>query len=158
MDIKQIKTLARSGRGLPHQCGIAGAVAGFEERGLAVDCAGAQAFLLSTPRTTTQGPDPTLPDACHRLFPPAAHPTDQTVSHGRPSTTPSAHCQPFQRIYTARDLVELLADMDTLHETPSGPMIKKLCECTHGVFGDPGYERLTRISVSHLYNLLASDG
>lgn len=64
----------------------------------------------------------------------------------------------FKGIYTARDLVELLADMDTLHETPSGPMIKKLCECTHGVFGDPGYERLTRISVSHLYNLRASDG
>ena len=63
----------------------------------------------------------------------------------------------FQGVYTAAD-VALLAGMDALHETPSGPMIKKLCERAHGVFGDPCYERLAQISVSHLYNLRASDG
>ena len=62
----------------------------------------------------------------------------------------------FQGIYTAKD-VALLAGIDTLHDTPSGPMIKKLCERAYEVFGDPRYERLARISVSHLYNLRASN-
>ena len=63
----------------------------------------------------------------------------------------------FQGVYTATD-VGLLASMDTLHEAPSGPMVKKLCERALGVFGDQRYERLAQISVSHLYNLRASDG
>jgi len=62
----------------------------------------------------------------------------------------------FRGVYTAGDLA-LLASMDALHETPSGPTIKKLCERAHRVFGEPSYERLARISVSHLYNLRASD-
>ena len=62
----------------------------------------------------------------------------------------------FQGVYTAAD-VALLAGIDALHETPSGPMIKKLCERACRVFGDQRYERLAQISVSHLYNLRASD-
>lgn len=61
----------------------------------------------------------------------------------------------FTGIYT-RDDVELLAAMDTLHDTPSGPMIKKLCERAYRLFGDQHYQRLSSISVSHLYNLRAS--
>ena len=40
----------------------------------------------------------------------------------------------FTGIYTRED-VELLAAMDTLHDTPSGPMIKKLCERAYRLFG-----------------------
>ena len=49
----------------------------------------------------------------------------------------------FQGIYTATDIA-LLAGIDALHDTPSGPMIKKLCERAHQVFGDPRYERLAQ--------------
>ena len=58
----------------------------------------------------------------------------------------------FTGIYTRED-VELLAAMDTLHDTPSGPMINKRCERAYRLFGDQHYQRLSGISVSHLYNL-----
>ena len=63
----------------------------------------------------------------------------------------------FKGIYTAQDLA-LLVHMDSLHDTPSGPMVKKLCERAHRVFGDRQYERLAGISVSHLYNLRNGEG
>lgn len=63
----------------------------------------------------------------------------------------------FKGVYTAQDLA-LLADMDGLHDTPSGPMVKKLCERAYQVFGDLQYERLGGISVAHLYNLRKSAG
>lgn len=62
----------------------------------------------------------------------------------------------FQGIYTSEDIA-LLAGIDALHDTPSGPMIKKLCERAYEVFGDQRYARLSQISVSHLYNLRAGD-
>lgn len=58
----------------------------------------------------------------------------------------------FARRYTAAD-VQLLAEIDTLHGTLSGPATKKLMERACHVFGDPRYERLALISVAHLYNL-----
>jgi transposase InsO family protein len=63
----------------------------------------------------------------------------------------------FKGVYTAQDLA-LLADMDGLHDTPSGPMVKKLCERAYRVFGDLQYERLAGISVAHLYNLRKGAG
>ena len=57
--------------------------------------------------------------------------------------------------YTFAD-VALLAEMDVLHNTLSGPATKKLMERAHQVFGDIRFERLTGISVSHLYNLRGS--
>lgn len=63
----------------------------------------------------------------------------------------------FKRKYTDAD-VRLLAAMDSLHETPSGPTMKKLCERAYAVFGDQDYQRLAQISVAHLYNLRASAG
>ena len=54
--------------------------------------------------------------------------------------------------YTIAD-VALLAEMDTLHSTLSGPATKKLMERALLVFGDARFERLAGISVSHLYNL-----
>ena len=57
--------------------------------------------------------------------------------------------------YTLVD-VALLAEMDVLHNTLSGPATKKLMERAYQVFGDARYERLAGISVSHLYNLRGS--
>lgn len=61
----------------------------------------------------------------------------------------------FTGRYTAAD-VALLAEVDALHDTPSGPAVKKLCERALECFGDDRYQRLAGISVSHLYNLRSS--
>ncbi len=58
----------------------------------------------------------------------------------------------FTCLYTAAD-VALLAEVDTLHSTLSGPATKKLMERALLVFGDARFERLAGISSSHLYNL-----
>lgn len=60
--------------------------------------------------------------------------------------------QGFARCYTDED-IRLLAKMDTLHDTPSGPRLKKLCERAYQVYGQSEYQRLAQISVSHLYRL-----
>lgn len=62
----------------------------------------------------------------------------------------------FQCRYTGEDIA-LLAQLDELHATLSGPATKKLCERAYQVFGQPQYERLAGISVSHLYNLRKSN-
>ena len=61
----------------------------------------------------------------------------------------------FSRHYTLAD-VALLAEVDVLHGTLSGPTTKKLMERAHQVFGDVRFERLSGISISHLYNLRES--
>lgn len=68
------------------------------------------------------------------------------------------HCTTngFAPKYT-RDDIGLLADLDELHGTPSGPAAKKLCERAYHVFSQPEYVRLAEISVSHLYNLRRSE-
>jgi len=58
----------------------------------------------------------------------------------------------FVSRYRTED-VRLLAEIDALHDTPSGPAVKKLCERAWQRFGDLRYERLAGISVAHLYNL-----
>ena len=58
----------------------------------------------------------------------------------------------FPRRFTAMD-VAMLAEMDALHGTVSGPATKKLMERACRVFGDARFERLAGISVSQLYNL-----
>ena len=47
----------------------------------------------------------------------------------------------------------LLAKLDELHGTLSGPATKKLCERAWLLFNLSAYQRLAGISVSHLYNL-----
>ncbi len=49
--------------------------------------------------------------------------------------------------------VALLAEVDALHGTLSGPATRKLCERAYTVFGDERFERLATISNGHLYNL-----
>jgi transposase InsO family protein len=61
----------------------------------------------------------------------------------------------FASRYTRED-IHLLARLDELHSTLSGPAVKKLCERAYRVFGQPEYPRLAGISVSHLYNLRKS--
>lgn len=63
-----------------------------------------------------------------------------------------APVKPFARRYTAAD-IRLLAEMEVLHSTLSGPTTRKLCERMFQVFGDRRFERLAGISNGHLYNL-----
>ncbi|MCP4286582.1 MAG: transposase family protein, partial [Gammaproteobacteria bacterium] len=61
----------------------------------------------------------------------------------------------FTSKYTRQD-IRLLARLDELHGTLSGPATKKLCERAWQVFKQAEYQRLAGISVSHLYNLRES--
>jgi transposase InsO family protein len=61
----------------------------------------------------------------------------------------------FEQFYTASDIL-LLVELDRLHDTPNGFMIKKLCARAYHEFNDLAYERLSHISVSHIYNLRKS--
>jgi transposase InsO family protein len=80
--------------------------------------------------------------------------TKAWLKHGRlrPSTSAS---NGFTRKYTDADR-RLLAELDELHNTLSGPATKKLCERAWQLFNLPAYQRLAGISVSHLYNLRRS--
>ncbi len=53
--------------------------------------------------------------------------------------------------------VALLAETDSLHDTLSGPATKVLLLRALTLFGDTRFARLAQISVSHLYNLRASE-
>ena len=63
----------------------------------------------------------------------------------------------FPRKFTADDVV-LLAELDALHGTLSGPATKCLMQRAVVCFGDTRYERLATISVAHLYNLRQAHG
>ena len=60
--------------------------------------------------------------------------------------------RPFPRRYTSID-IGLLAELDRLHGTLSGPATRKLCARAYHRFGDRRFERLAGISNGHLYNL-----
>jgi len=62
----------------------------------------------------------------------------------------------FEKKYTDEDTV-LLAKLDKRHDTPNGMMIKKLCERAYHQFNEKEYERLSSISVAHIYNLRKSN-
>lgn len=63
----------------------------------------------------------------------------------------------FERFYTEEDK-RLLAELDKRHDTPNGAMVRTLCQRAYHHFGELEYERLSKISVSHLYNLRDSVG
>jgi len=67
-----------------------------------------------------------------------------------------APAAPFARKYSAGD-VELLVQMDRANEDVCGPAIAHLLRRAFTVYGDPRYERLAELSVSHLYNLRKSN-
>ncbi len=62
----------------------------------------------------------------------------------------------FDKKYQNKD-IQLLAQMDERHDTPCGHAVKKLCDRAYHVFGDQDYACLSELSVSHLYNLRATD-
>jgi len=66
-----------------------------------------------------------------------------------------ANVPAFQTKYTSDD-IRLIAKMDARYDSPCGHTIKKLCERAYNVFNEQEFERLSTISVSHLYNLRKS--
>lgn len=70
--------------------------------------------------------------------------------YGRPAV-------PFVRKYTPTDIA-LLVEMDKANEDACGPAIAHLLQRAFHAYGDPRYERLATLSVSHLYNLRKSAG
>lgn len=61
----------------------------------------------------------------------------------------------FPRRYTDQE-VALLAQVDQAHQWLSGPATKHILEREFAVFGKTNFQRLAKISVSHLYNLRRS--
>ena len=61
----------------------------------------------------------------------------------------------FVRRYTPAD-IELLAGVDEAHETLSGPATQKILYREFYDYGDERYQRLSTISVPHIYNLRKS--
>ncbi len=53
--------------------------------------------------------------------------------------------KPLAQRYLQAD-VHLLAEVDTLHATLSGPATRKFCERTYRISGDARYERLVAVS------------
>jgi hypothetical protein len=62
----------------------------------------------------------------------------------------------FPRRYTAADIA-LLAQVDAAHEELSGPATCHVLRREWKIFGNLEYQRLSGISVSHLYNLRQSE-
>ncbi len=54
--------------------------------------------------------------------------------------------------------IELLVEMDRANEDVCGPAIVHLLQRAFSVYGDQRYERLSKLAVSHLYNLRKSGG
>ena len=61
----------------------------------------------------------------------------------------------FSCTYQASDIL-LLAKTDACHQTLSGGATKKLFERAYMLYGDVDYERLSKISIAHIYNLRRS--
>ena len=58
----------------------------------------------------------------------------------------------FPRVYTTDD-VALLSEVDNAEGRRTGAAVKKTCSDMYTVYRDKRFERLSKISVSHLYNL-----
>ena len=68
-----------------------------------------------------------------------------------------APAAPFARKYTPTD-IEWLVEMDRANADVCGPAVVHLLRRAYTVYGDPRYERLAGLSVSHLYNLRKTAG
>lgn len=67
----------------------------------------------------------------------------------------AARRRQFPHRYSPQDIA-LLAAVDEAHEDLSGPAIRRILQREYQVFGQPEYQRLAQISVSHIYNLRRS--
>jgi len=81
----------------------------------------------------------------------------QWRAHGKLTDRRGPPAVPFAKRYGATEL-RLLAQIDSLHGTLSGPATKKLAERAFTVYRQSQYQSLAGISVSHLYNLRRSNG
>ena len=61
----------------------------------------------------------------------------------------------FRSRYTPGDAA-LLAEIDAAHQDLSGPAVRHLCQRAWIVFGNQQFQRLAKISASHIYNLRKS--
>ncbi len=78
----------------------------------------------------------------------------QYLCSGRLARRYRATTTSYARKFTAADVV-LLAELDSLHGTLSGPATRVLLERACHLFGEARYARLATISVAHLYHLRA---
>ena len=78
----------------------------------------------------------------------------QYLKSGRLVQRYTATASSYTRKFTPADIV-LLAELDSLHGTLSGPATRVLLQRACHRFGQAEYARLATISVSHLYNLRA---
>lgn len=69
----------------------------------------------------------------------------------------SAPSAPFKRKYTTEDIA-LLVQTDRANEQACGAAVVHLFKRALAVYDDPRYERLARLSCSHLYNLRKTAG
>jgi len=76
------------------------------------------------------------------------------LDHGMVKAAPYQRHR-FGTRYTVEDIA-LLAEVDRAHERLSGPATRRILQRGYEQFGDLRYQRLAKISVSHLYNLRAS--
>jgi hypothetical protein len=58
----------------------------------------------------------------------------------------------FERFYTVDDIA-LLSEIDNAENRRNGKAVKKTCRDMYLVYNDSRFERLAKISVSHIYNL-----
>ena len=66
--------------------------------------------------------------------------------------SPRLPASSFPQRYTRAD-IGLLATFDAAHENLSGLATRRILEREYRQYGKPEYERLSTISVAHLYNL-----
>ena len=78
----------------------------------------------------------------------------QYLGSGRPVRRYRTTATSYRRKFTLEDIV-LLAELDSLHGTLSGPATRVLLWRAFHLFAQARYERLATISVAHLYNLRA---
>ena len=79
----------------------------------------------------------------------------RTKKSGQSTPLQKHYCRPahaFARVYTPAD-ISLLAEVDRCHEDVSGPANCHVLQRAYEVYGDPRFERLSKVSASHVYNL-----
>ncbi|OGC21737.1 hypothetical protein A3J90_00440 [candidate division WOR-1 bacterium RIFOXYC2_FULL_37_10] len=71
---------------------------------------------------------------------------------GKLTISKSSNRCKFKNIYTKKDIA-LLVKTDNLHNRLNGLATKKIFETEHFTYGKKKYERLSKISIAHIYNL-----
>ncbi len=91
-----------------------------------------------------------------RAVAPASNPTGTAILQGWEAIETTLRAQARFHLPLYRSGCGLAGRDGCVASTLSGPATKKLMARAYEVFGDPRYERMAGISVSHLYNLRGS--